>query len=304
MRVYNTPDAVKPTYTRNSEHDHNYGVAEAFYEYVMDGKGNPNTPLIYLPIFWAGCYHKQSRDNRDPVFRAVPAIQDVLDNLDPTERYFTVTRCDDGIYERIPTNVTVFGACRFADIPIPLTTNLPYNPGSGKRDLLATFLGQIRCGGPLPTNGRPTHSAYNPNGIGTQIRREMKRCLENQPGCLVSGVSRNWGEFVSTMQRSRFALCPRGYAPTSFRMYEAMSFGCIPVYISDEFVLPWESHLPWETFCITCEQYNLSHLCSRLVSLSNDWCNRATRRIRKYYDDWFSLTGTCESICRVLETIE
>jgi len=35
---------------------------------------------------------------------------------------------------------------------------------------------------------------------------------------------------------SKFALCPRGYGKTSFRIQEALQYGAIPVYISDEYL--------------------------------------------------------------------
>ena len=51
--------------------------------------------------------------------------------------------------------------------------------------------------------------------------------------------------FVELMSRSVFALCPRGYGRTSYRMYEALQLGCIPVYIHDEPWLPYADELDW-----------------------------------------------------------
>jgi hypothetical protein len=61
------------------------------------------------------------------------------------------------------------------------------------------------------------------------------------------------------MARSIFALCPRGYGKSSFRIMEAIHFGAIPVYISDEFVTPY--HSPFNSFCIQVGvDYNLFDL--------------------------------------------
>jgi hypothetical protein len=43
-------------------------------------------------------------------------------------------------------------------------------------------------------------------------------------------------EFLAQMQESIFVLCPRGWSPNSYRLFEAMSVGRCPVIISDEWV--------------------------------------------------------------------
>jgi hypothetical protein len=43
-------------------------------------------------------------------------------------------------------------------------------------------------------------------------------------------------EFTSVLEQSEFVLCPRGFGPTSYRFYEALSAGAIPVYV-------WEGEL-------------------------------------------------------------
>jgi hypothetical protein len=43
-------------------------------------------------------------------------------------------------------------------------------------------------------------------------------------------------DFVVQMKKSTFVLCPRGWSPNTYRLYEAMSIGRCPVIISDEWV--------------------------------------------------------------------
>ncbi|GKC06430.1 probable beta-1,4-xylosyltransferase IRX10L [Tanacetum coccineum] len=43
-----------------------------------------------------------------------------------------------------------------------------------------------------------------------------------------------------------FCLCPLGWAPWSPRLVEAVIFGCIPVIIADDIVLPFADAIPWE----------------------------------------------------------
>lgn len=51
-------------------------------------------------------------------------------------------------------------------------------------------------------------------------------------------------DYTSILVRSRFTLCPRGVGTSSYRLFEAMRAGSVPVIFSDELVLPegpdWE----------------------------------------------------------------
>ncbi len=38
----------------------------------------------------------------------------------------------------------------------------------------------------------------------------------------------HWQEFI---QASEFHLCPRGYGPTSYRLYECLQAETIPIYV-------------------------------------------------------------------------
>lgn len=44
--------------------------------------------------------------------------------------------------------------------------------------------------------------------------------------------------YVDTMRETKFALCPSGSGPNSIRLWEALSYGTIPVLLSDNFIMP------------------------------------------------------------------
>lgn len=50
--------------------------------------------------------------------------------------------------------------------------------------------------------------------------------------------------YVELIQASLFVLCPRGFGPCSYRLFETMQLGRVPVIISDDWVrvpgVPWE----------------------------------------------------------------
>ena len=59
-----------------------------------------------------------------------------------------------------------------------------------------------------------------------------------------------WDPEFPKIKESYFSICPRGYGPTSFRLYESIQMGTVPIYISDKFFLPYIEFLDWSEFAI------------------------------------------------------
>jgi hypothetical protein len=56
--------------------------------------------------------------------------------------------------------------------------------------------------------------------------------------------------YSTVMQASEFAFVPRGDALFSYRLLEAVSFGCIPVILSDGWVLPFDRTIDWDAMAL------------------------------------------------------
>ncbi len=63
-------------------------------------------------------------------------------------------------------------------------------------------------------------------------------------------VPRDQEAYADVMARSVFAFVPRGDALFSYRLLEAMAFGCIPVVISDSWVLPFDRAVQWSNAAV------------------------------------------------------
>ena len=55
-------------------------------------------------------------------------------------------------------------------------------------------------------------------------------------------------EYVEILEKSKFALCPRGHGPATIRLFEAMKIGVAPIIISDHWILP--NGPQWNDFAI------------------------------------------------------
>ena len=99
-----------------------------------------------------------------------------------------------------------------------------------------------------------------------------------------------------TTSRSKFTLCPRGYGKNSFRMYECMQLGSIPIYIYDDDWRPFKDILNWDDFSISIHYNQLDTLKSKLESLTEDNIKLMSENCIKVYDSFFSL----ESVCKII----
>lgn len=64
-------------------------------------------------------------------------------------------------------------------------------------------------------------------------------------------------EFINTLAISRFSLCPRGVGSGSYRFWESLKAGAIPILISDEYQLPkgWD----WKNTIIRLAEKDLNY---------------------------------------------
>lgn len=122
--------------------------------------------------------------------------------------------------------------------------------GDGQRGLLASFVGNLNI---------------------HKIRKDMEKIFFRKEGILVrDGKYLNGNdvkEFENLMKISTFALCPRGFGNTSFRLIEAMEYGCIPVYISDHHSLPFKEFIDWNGCCIVCDDGQIGTLYKRMKDI-------------------------------------
>lgn len=175
------------------------------FQTVEDARGR-----LYLPIFWTGYYIRaQYGQDREAIAR----LQVYLDSLDRTKKYYTIIQYDSGILnDTSHLDMRVFSMSgKPMHYPLPLICQPHRFSFEVEKDIFMSFI------------GRKTHS----------IRNKLIMEYEGHPECYVTDRKHTLEEYCMIMARSVYALCPRGFGPTSFRIMEALQYGTIPVYISD-----------------------------------------------------------------------
>lgn len=225
--IERVPDIFRPRIRVEYPPDNKQIFEEWFFENVKDIPGD----RVYLPVFW--CSFQVNNDYGKG--RKMADLQSFIDGLDRSKKYFTITQYDDGpLVDFKDLDIKVFGSGGGRiDCPIPLVCMPhPYDfeaKTPKKRQYLASFVGSI------------THP----------IRRKMIDYIislpkEHRDRYFIFTDRMPIETFCKVMSESVFALCPRGYGKTSFRICEALQYGAIPFYLSDEednFIYPFPDEL-------------------------------------------------------------
>jgi hypothetical protein len=99
--------------------------------------------------------------------------------------------------------------------------------------------------------------------------------------------------FEQVMSRSKFVLCPRGYAAASMRMFQAMQAGAVPVILADSLVLPIGPD--WARFVVRIPERDLAEVPRVLEQLEPNFPAMSLEANRAWAN-WFSPERTLASM--------
>jgi hypothetical protein len=85
--------------------------------------------------------------------------------------------------------------------------------------------------------------------------------------------------------RSRFVLCPRGTGTSSFRLFETLACGRVPVILSDEWVAP--EGVDWDSCSVRVPESRAHELAAILEKRREQWPQMSAAALRTY-NEWFA----------------
>lgn len=252
-------------------------IEEYYAEYALNNPAKTNRQ--FLDVSWTNHYMISGGRER---------IQQEINKLDFDKKYYLVCQGDDTpCHTNLPKNTRVYSAggiyksSNLVKIPL-ICSSLNLDPVSLQdKKILSSFIGS------------DTH--------------EYRKILinESQKDNRIFGIIKPWSIIVPENQfqiyknvslRSKFVFCPRGNAPASFRLYEAMQFSAIPIYFSDEYYLPYENKIDWNKLCIFSNPQNLKNTLNYIQNMTdNEYIDRV-KYIHETYKNYFTLEATCKKI--------
>ncbi len=285
MIIELVPEEFKPYYKSTyPEYSEGKNIEEIFYNFFMNEKDSIITEYIYLPIFWTSYYVMQNYGSN------ISPLLNYLNLLDKNKKYFTIVQYASGIYiDHQLNNLLVFSAgggglnkkeqCvkeevffnlkrhifhgNISDYTIPLMCNPLFPSISCNKDIYCSFMGRF-----------DTH----------KCRMIMKDILKTNKKIIFFN-SLGFENYKKVLNRSIFTLAPRGYGYTSFRIYEAILAGSIPIYIwEDKKVLPFEDVLNWNEFSIIIHEKDIEKLPSILENCNIEKMQNKIEQIKSYFN--------------------
>jgi len=266
--IYPIPEVFK-TSTNHTYPPGNTVIFEQFFRERFEREGIVLSRK-YLPIQWTNFYISRNYANND-----MSDLQSFLDSLSRDEKYFTIVQWDDGIKNDLKDlDIKIFASGGIGGYPIPLI-NQPHIKVQRDRDIFASFIGVI--------SGRH------------RVREKLRELLSNKDGYLIS-ESCGFPKFKETMERSIFALCPRGYGKTSFRINEALNLGAIPVYIYDEPWIPFNDLIDFNEYGVLIHENEIEDIDIILKNISNEKILSLQKNGKEIYEEYFTYDGCFNKI--------
>jgi hypothetical protein len=294
------PQSTYPKYPPYVRDDNDY-IETYFYNFYLKNKARFDAKgRTLLPVWWTTLAVQNAQIN----------VQAYIDVLPRNEKWFAVSQHDDGIRYRLPVDTKHFGAGgNGGGIPIPLIVNpierlirikddglVDGSSGFGEDDgwryvpqektLFCSFIGSM------------THPIRQQLFDYNRSQKHGNTWFPNPTGWNQTVPERALQDFKQITQASHFALAPRGYGLSSFRLYEIMQLGTIPVYVSDKHWLPWEDELTWDEFCVIIKPHQIPDLYNILSNISEEKRQQMLDKIKEIYPKYFSLEGMCEQILK------
>ncbi|MBS1670849.1 MAG: exostosin family protein [Bacteroidetes bacterium] len=150
---------------------------------------------------------------------------------------------------------------------------------------------------------------------GTMLRGKAVRQLQNVNNITANFIIRNgfWAEgmenknevrlqYADNIINSDYTLSIRGNGNFSYRLYEVMSCGRIPVFVNTDCILPYENFINWKDYVVWIEENEMNNLSEKIFQFHNNISEskfeQQQANNRSLYQEWLSPLGFHKNLYR------
>jgi hypothetical protein len=109
-------------------------------------------------------------------------------------------------------------------------------------------------------------------------------------------------QYAQNMINSDYVIVARGAGNFSYRLYEVLSCGRIPIFIDTDCVLPYDHIIDWKKYVVWIDESEIGALPEKLTNfhqnISEQEFVRLQVSIRKLYEEWISPVGFFSNLWR------
>lgn len=102
-------------------------------------------------------------------------------------------------------------------------------------------------------------------------------------------------EYLDNTINSDYVVCIRGAANVSFRLYETLCFGRIPVFINTDCVLPYDFMVDWKQYCVWVDESEIDQIDQKIMEFHNNLSPEEfidlQKRCRAFWKEYLSPEG-------------
>ena len=266
-------------------------IEEFFFQFIKkNNQYRKSNKIYYIPIFWTNYFIK---NNYGKNIRLLKIFIRIFNFFTKKFTKFTIVQYAGGTKVPIDNTIIFSSAGSYLSqigensdyVPIPLISKSHKQPNIENKKYKVGFI------------GRNTH----------RFREELFKNFSKMEDYKIEIVEKynNITKFEDVLNNSIFTLCPRGTSPTSFRLYEAIESGSVPIYISDEFWLPFENKINWNEFCIFINPNEINQIPTVVDSLiESSKYKEMAKKGKEVYENFFTMEKISQEIIRIIEDYE
>jgi hypothetical protein len=111
-------------------------------------------------------------------------------------------------------------------------------------------------------------------------------------------------EFVDSIAGSDYVLCARGAGNFSYRLYETLSLGRIPLFIDTDCVLPYEREIDWKSLSVCVDASDMDYLDQAVADfhsrISPEDFQKLQQRCRAVWEEWIRPVGFFSNLAGII----